>query len=310
MSLFHTLLNSLLPIFALIGLGWWARRSQLLSEQALASFNPFILYICLPALMFWSTARVPVSDFAQPAFVAAFMLASLGVGALAAWLGWRYWQLKGADGLLASLNALFGNSVYMGIPLYTLSYGLEGVNLIIIATLLANVVFMGIAISWLSWLCQPGKLNWRALFSRLLLKNPLLLPPLLGMLCSWQNISLPDALISLFELLSQATAPVALFAMGLSLYGQRLRGSLSAIASLSALKLLLHPALAWGLGIAFGLSGLDLTALVLMCALPTGALVSLLAIQYQRLIPISSSVMVFSTLLSLLSLPLWMALLP
>ena len=65
-----------LPIFALIGAGWIARRSGVLGPHATGEINRFVVWLALPALLFDIVAKARWSDIWQPGFIAVF-----GIGA-------------------------------------------------------------------------------------------------------------------------------------------------------------------------------------------------------------------------------------
>jgi predicted permease len=52
-----------LPIFALIGAGWIARRSGVLGPHATGEINRFVVWLALPALLFDIVAKARWSDW-------------------------------------------------------------------------------------------------------------------------------------------------------------------------------------------------------------------------------------------------------
>ncbi|PXF31516.1 hypothetical protein WH50_09415 [Pokkaliibacter plantistimulans] len=306
------LVNTLIPIFVLIGLGLFTRHIRLFDSQSIQVFNPFILNICLPPLFFWSTASVALTEILNLRFIAITLVASLLSGALVWWLAKRFWNIQHpADRMLLSLSGLNPNTIYMGVPLFTLLYGSHGTLPVIISSLTFNILFMGLGMALLDHLTQPEPTRIRTLLVRLFVKNPLFMPPLLGMLWSACGLPKPEALSGLMTLLAQATAPVALFTMGLSLYGQSVRGQLKPILLISSIKLLVHPLLALLLASLFWpLPRIWMEGVVLANALPAAAMVSVFALKYERQVSVVSSVIVISTLVSLLTLSGWMLILP
>lgn len=57
-------LNVVLPVFALILVGWLARKLKILGETALTELNRFVVYLALPALLFDIIANAMWADLA------------------------------------------------------------------------------------------------------------------------------------------------------------------------------------------------------------------------------------------------------
>ncbi|MFP8966225.1 AEC family transporter [Pokkaliibacter sp. CJK22405] len=306
-----TLVNTLIPVFALIGLGLFSRHINLFRAEAAASFNTFILYICLPPLFFWSTASVRLEEIANFRYISVILIGALVTGTLAWWLiGRMQQQIPSANRLLLSLSALNPNTIYIGVPLFTLLFGPQGTLPIIIASLCFNLL-MGIAMTILDMLTQSSRFSLGTVLYRLFIKNPLFLPPLIGI--AWNILQLPEpkALASTMTLLSQATAPVALFTMGLTLYGQRVRGQMKQLLLLTGLKLAVQPIIIIGLcTFLLPLPAPWYESAILASAMPTAAMVSVFALRYEKEIAPISSTIVISTLLAIPALSLWMLLLP
>lgn len=305
------LLNTLIPVFALIVLGLASRHAGLFKGEAVGVLNAFILYICLPPLFFWSTASVDIRHIINLRFIGV-ICASAWICGLIAWFVMAKVRpdSDSAGRLLVSLCTLNPNTIYIGIPLFTLLFGSNGTTPVIVASLCFNILFMGLSMTVLDHLTSSSKRSLGQLLIQLLVKNPLFVPPMIGTLWSLLGLPTPQALGSTMSLLAQATAPVALFTMGLTLYGQKVRGNIAMLSGFALMKLLLHPALALLLGyFVLPLSSDMLKAALMTCALPTAAMVSLFALRYDREVQTISSITVITTVLAIFSLSIWIALL-
>ena len=110
-------------------------------------------------------------------------------------------------------------------------------------------------------------------------------------------------------LLADAMIPVMLFALGLQLLEQR-RVSLSGDVMLaSSIRLLMVPALAFGIAIPFGLGPIENAAGILQAGMPTAILVAIIAKENDIVPDFVTSVVVVSTLASLVTLTLLMVIL-
>lgn len=302
-------LLAIIPLFTLIGLGYLARRT-ILDVTMLPALNLFVYYFAVPALLF-NAARQQTLDhlFNGPA-LAAFVLGTL-LTALIAVLGSRYFFhcTSPTEWVMRGLNSVFANFAYMGIPL---TFSLLGESAATISIILAgNLLIIGGAQLCIEALRQQSmslKQIWNTL-DRSLLRSPIFLSTVLGLCASGFDLALPKVIHTTLDMLAPAAIPVALFCLGASLQFRQTQTSFSELGWLIALKLLLHPALTY---CAFYLLGVTdpawLVATVLLTALPTGALVHVVAMRYDLFEQASSQIVVFSTLISLLSVTFWVSL--
>ena len=142
--------------------------------------------------------------------------------------------------------------------------------------------------------------------TKVLVRNPLLVAPFLGMATSVLAIPLPKALGNFLDLMSASAGPAALFALfalGLALVDQNLKGDAVEVAWLVALKLIVHPLLTWLLvAHVFAMPPLWAEAAVILAALPVGALVFVIAQQYDVFVQRASTAIVASTAISVVTI--------
>ncbi|MBC9205896.1 AEC family transporter [Roseomonas aerophila] len=304
-------LGVVFPVFALILLGYLARRRNVLGPDAMTELNRFVVWLALPALLFDIMSRTAWASLWQPGFVAAFGLGSLllfGVTAALRARGPRHL----ADASLDGLNAAYPNTGYMGFPLCLMALGPESLPLVTIATILTVCVLFAAAIVCIEIGVQeerqPAKLA--AKVGTALARNPLLVAPALGALASGTGLPIPDSVGSFLRLLGGAASPCALVALGLFLAQQgTVRGKdLNGTLLLVALKLLALPVLVWLLATqVFRLPPLATHTAVLAAALPTGTGPFMLAEYYRRAARMTSATILFSTVLSLVTVSLYLA---
>lgn len=306
------LLSLVAPIFALIACGFIARRWDSIGATAVSELNKFVVYLALPALLFDVTAHASWHDLTQPGFLATFGLACgavFYVGVVVALFVGRPLASASIDGLLGS----YANTAYMGFPLFLTLYGNDGLVPVTIASIVTVCVLFASAIV----LTEFGS-HSEAHIGRLVLKvgsalirNPLLVAPALGALYNATGLPLPAAAETFLKLLGGAASPAALVVIGLFLAGPRAVSAKEAwtAAALAGVKLFVHPALTWAMAILFALPPRLAIMATLLAALPTGTGPFMLAELYRRPAAVTSAVILFSTLGSLLTLPLIMWLL-
>ena len=300
------LFDIVIPVFLLMVLGWWCSRSGLLEESSASALNRYVYYIAVPALMFTSTVSVNIQTILRWDFIAVYLGGS-AIAVAMAFLGWRRLQLEAPlDWTVVALNSAWANTVYMGVPIFYFLFGDSGTLPVIIATLASNLVFI-LVLALMSELqsSEGGVLKkLKTLVIQALLKNPVMMAPILGMLVSVSGISLPAAIITPMDMLAPSAAPVALFALGMSLSGLKVRQAGFDLAWLTLVKLIIHPLATWGLALLLNLDPYWTASAVLLSSLPTGAMVYVLAQQYNTRVTLSSATIMVTTIFSVLTLAL------
>jgi hypothetical protein len=112
------------------------------------------------------------------------------------------------------------------------------------------------------------------------------------------------------QLLGAALGPVALVLVGITLSQSSMSGNIKEAFKLSLVKTFLHPVLMAAVGYAMGMRGLHLAVMVVASALPIGANVFLFSQRYQKEEDLVTSAVAASTVFALVSVTLFMALLP
>lgn len=305
-------LNVVLPIFALILVGWLARKLKILGENALSELNRFVVYLALPALLFDIIANAKWQDIAQPAFILTFSIAMIVVYFLTLVIQLRRTRHL-ADAALDGLNASYANTGFIGFPLALVFLGHDALAPTLIATILTVSVIFGAAIIIIETGLQ-GEVKRRIIFAKVaksLVRNPLLVSPVLAIIIPLLGIQMPGSINVFLKLLGGAASPCALIALGLFLAGNSGRKTQhegATVTMLVVFKLVLHPVLTWWLATkVFALPPLLTHTAVLMAALPTGTGPFMLAEFYRREASVTSKCVLLSTVISLLTISAYLS---
>lgn len=276
------------PVFGLIALGYAVVWKGLFSQDDLKVFGKYVLNIALPALLFSALARNPISEVFQPEYIAIYGIASLGsMGLSYLWFTLR--PTGPARRAIAVMGAGCPNSGYLGLPILMLAFPNVAASAISMNLIVENLVMVPLSLLLLD-LSRPrdGQSMAKLLGGIFLgiLKRPMIIGMILGMLTSIFGGHLPVPFERLTTLLAGSTAPIALMVIGGSLVGLPLQGNLSMALQIVVTKLILHPALAaltimaWA---ALGLSGMDPTlaaALIVSASMPMLGIYAILAQDY------------------------------
>lgn len=307
-------LTTVIPIFALIFAGWLVRRMHVLGPHATSELNRFVVYLALPALLFDVIAHTEWASVWLPGFILTFGLASAAIFALT--LIWRRMRQPLADAALDGLNAGYANTGFMGFPLALVVLGKEALPLTTITLILTVCAVFALAILAMEIGMQEERHPLRLVgkVARSLATNPLLVAPFLGALVPLFGLTIPAPAETFLKLLGGAASPCALVALGLFLAEPRERqrgaagGHAGVVTVLVALKLLAQPLLTWVLAEwVFDLTAFQVRTAVMLAALPTGTGPFMLAEYYRRDGRITSDVILYSTILSVLTVSGYLA---
>ena len=271
----------ILPLYALILIGFAAMRSGYLAPAHLAGVNALLMRIFLPAMIFFAIAGRPITESLLPGFVLAYAVAGLGALGLAfaaARLAGQSWPRAAIEGMGASCP----NSGFFGLPMITLVLGSDvATRGFAHAVLVENMILIPAAIA----LCDRGMANrargaWR--FIAGLAKNPLLIAVAAGLAWAASGWPLPDLARRVLAMMNPVAAPAALLAIGGALAGLKLSGEVAGAARVILAKLVLHPLLALA-AVAVLAPGLDAPlrlALVLYAAAPMMTIYTIFGARY------------------------------
>lgn len=306
-------LLTVLPVFALIFSGWLARRLNLLGAAATSELNRFVVYLALPALLFDVTATAKPEEIWQTGFILAFGIPAFlvfGVTVALRRLSGRPLPDSAIDGLATG----YANTGYMGFPLVLAVFGHQGLALTLIASILTICLLFAVGIAVLETGLQGGS-RGTALVGKVagkLARNPIVLSPALGAFFPLTGVALPDVAAQYLKLLGGAASPCALVALGLFLaadHGLAPRGQNATAAVFIAAKLLVQPVLTYILAVwVLRLEPLTAHCAVLIAALPTGTGPFMLAEFYNREAALTARVVLVSTIVSLVTVTLYLAL--
>jgi predicted permease len=299
-----------LPVFALLGIGYAAAVLGYFDEVATRSLSRFVFQFALPVMLFSSLASQGWPGSFAPSYLVAFyagVVINAGAGALlAAVLG----RQAATERIVAGFSACYGNVILLGIPLVLRALG-EAATL----PLFVLITFHGsILMTLVTILLERGSAE-QAAGGRLvaagkgLMQNPILVGLLGGIAFGATGLALPGPVAASAELLGRAALPAALFAMGASLAGYQIRGAIGLTVGLVLLKTVLQPLVVWLLvDHVFAIARPWSDTAIILAAMPTGVNAYLFAARYRSGEAEAATAILLSTAFSLLTVSVILAL--
>ena len=280
------LLGALIPVFALVAVGWSLRRFRLISDQGVEDLNNVVFWVALPTQLFVLVSSVDIRHH----FDGTALMAALG-GFIAGLVG-SWWLCRAMPAPIRGTivaGVARPNAAFIGLPvMQLLAAALPPAEATALLTafgvLLGAMITAFNAGSVLALRLAHQGVTMAGLLTVLahLPRNPLIVACALGTIASLikPNLLHGHVVGDSVELLARAAIPMALLLVGMQLDLGLMRRNRLLLSLIAIGKLLLVPAATWGLGLALGVSGPALMAAVVLMACP----VAIAAVPMARLL--------------------------
>lgn len=297
-------LDLALPFFGLILLGFCLGRMFDAPEQGLAWMHIFVVYVALPALFFNLIAATPLDELADFRFVAittlstaiAFLV-SFGGGLMAA-------RGDVAQATIQGVGGAYSNVGYMGPGLTLAALGPQSAAPTALVFVCDSIFFFTV-VPLLMGVAGAQKTSLRdtmLLVLKRILTHPFNIATFLGVVAAYAHWQPPASIAKILSFLQNASAPCALFAMGVTVALRPLKRVEPEMPALLAVKLVGHPLLVWSLLSLAGDFGRVWTfTAVLMAALPPALNVFVMASQYKVYVERASALILLGTMASVVT---------
>ncbi|GGI19608.1 AEC family transporter [Oxalicibacterium faecigallinarum] len=303
MEIFERILGIILPVFAIIALGYgYARLRGETVRSDMTAVNRVSMDVLCPLLVFTALAAKDFDIAHNGMLIMAGALISLGSGLLA----WPVARLFDYDIRTFVPPMMYNNCGNMGLPLAVLAFGASGLGSAVALFMACNLIYFSVGIKIL----ESGKRQSERHVSRWkFLANPMMIAMIVGTLFAIVHIPLPTPLFLAMKMLGDACIPLMLFALGVRMMDVRLKswhiGLVGAIVCpLGGLII------AWLLDHVVSLTAEQRGQMFLFAALPPAVFCFMMAEQYQQEPDKVASIVLLGNLAALIFVPigLWMGL--
>ena len=297
-------LNISIPFFALIFLGFGAHAIGFIDVAGARTMSKFAFYVTLPPFMFLKITASDPAAILNWGFIWRYESSTILIYLTAALIAQLLFRLGRLESGIFGLNVAYPNYGYMGIPLAILAFGDEAALPMALILFADTIVLLTLTACFVSG-NEGGPVAAIKRISFTMIANPLVIAVLAGLLFSASGLILPKIPQQFGTLLAGAAAPVALFALGATLFGQPVRAAAAEVSAISLLKLILHPLLValFFLGLP-GQEPLWVKVAILSSCLPVAANVFMLANHYGAYTGRTASAILMSTALASATVPL------
>tara|TARA_R110001592_G_scaffold23259_9_gene91426 strand:+ start:6647 stop:7531 length:885 start_codon:yes stop_codon:yes gene_type:complete len=287
MSLISPLFPIILPVILCAAIGvFWVRFHQPFDHEFV---RRIVLWVGAPALIVGTLGKTVISaDLLQHVLLASVCM--LGFTAIFAALACLLLRIEMRNFLVPLVFGNFGN---MGLPLCLFAFGQEGLAIglgIFLTTTIAHFSFGAAVLS--------GKAMVKGV-----LTSPIIYAGILACLLIFNHWSLPLSLQNTLGLLGGLSIPLMLITLGVSLSSLKLQAAGKSV-GLGVLRLLVGLAGGFAAVHFLHLEGLERKVVLLQSATPAAVFNYLLAMQYKREPEVVAGMVVSSTLISFISIPI------
>ena len=279
----------LFPLFLLIFGGYVISRIFSLSEGPMVRV---VTDFFMPLLVFHSFCTTPTS---LPQIVRILGAVTLVI-VLFLGVSWAYCRFFRLNFRAVAPPLLFMNSGFLGIPMMKLWGGLGAMNVIVLYDQLQTfyVFTLGIVV-------VTGSFSLKGL--KEVVRTPLIWSIVLGLIFNLFEIPVHPTLLDGFSFAGDAAPALAVFSIGMSLNRYRISFNIHILVGV-LLRFVLGFLFGWLVSELLGLEGMVKTVVIVASSLPSAFFSAFLPIRYGVDSRFASSVLIISTLLSIVTLPL------
>ncbi|MCL2577595.1 MAG: AEC family transporter [Defluviitaleaceae bacterium] len=297
-------INTVVPIFFLVTLGYVLKKREFLPEKFISAGNRLVFYILLPIAMFNSVYVTDLDELFNVGF-AAFAIGASVVSWAVIWVISAFF-IKDKRVLGSFVQGAFrSNTVFFGIPLMRNLAGEAGVARFALIIALIMPVYNICSILVLSVCADTGEKLKLKTIALTIAKNPLIIAIVTGSVFSLLNVPLPQSVTRTLNDLSDMAPSMSLICLGggITFLGFEKKFKYAFVASV--LKVIILPIAFTAAAFAFGFRGIDLAAFMVLGGLPSAFAGYVMAVQIGCDAYTSSNIIIISTLLSALTLMLF-----
>ncbi len=294
---------AILQPFVLIALGAVLSRMKMFPRPLWGGVEKLVYYVLLPPLLFNSIANAELTVSQTSLYLA------VGAGTMASGIlyGWIASKITPVDRVTdASLRqCAYRFNSYIGFAIVLSLYGQTGMALFALLMGVWVPISNSVAVADIASAASRSGGSFSNIVKSIL-KNPLIIATLSGMVFNIFGLSMPELVTGVFNSLGAASLAPALMTIGSSLKADDFRRYRSVLCSASAVRLLLVPATGLAASLLLGLTAVETGALMSLVALPTANSCYILAVRLGGNGHAVADLTTVQTALALITIPVWM----
>jgi predicted permease len=295
----HQLLDLQLTMLVLMLAGLVLKKSKIIGDIGQKNITDLVIYLVLPCNIIKSF----MIEFNKSILVsfATVLVISIVVQMLCTLLGRvLYNRFDLAQKKCLQYGTICSNAGFLGNPIAQGVFGSIGLSYASIFLIPQRIVMWSAGVSYFTE--SPNK---KTLFKKVA-THPCIVACYIGLFLMFTQLTLPGFLNSSIDNISNSCTALSMMVIGMILADVHIKNMFDLkVLYFTIIRLVIIPILVYIPGKLIGVESLALSVSVLLTAMPAGATTSILAAKYDGDSIFATKCVVFSTLASLISTPIW-----
>ncbi|MDO5128271.1 MAG: AEC family transporter [Eubacteriales bacterium] len=296
--------NVTIPIFLVMILGFILQKINFFSEEFVKIANKYVFVIALPAMLFRDISASDVREDMNLSFFLYCMIVTI-VMFFAVWgIATLCLKDKTLVGAFAQAGAR-GSAAVLGIAFVENICGEVGMTPLMIVAAVPFFNIMSVIILVFNASTEKkdyGRIKQAGIN---IVKNPIIIAILAGLVVSLLGIRLPLIVGRTFDYVGRTATPIALLVVGAGFHFKEAIQKIGPAIGASFIKLIGLPLVFLPIAYKIGFAPSEMVAILMMLASPTTASCYIMAKNMDNDGDLTSNVIVITTLLSSVTLTLW-----
>ena len=294
----ETILRQTIIMLMLIMVGVFCSKAGMISKETNRQLSGFVLQVVNPAMIFMSYQ----TDYRSELVEGLLLSFVLSAGAFAVMTAAAYILVRhkpGRETEIERFSAIYSNCGFMGIPLVSSLFGMEGVFYLTAFITVFNIVVWTHGVVLIS-----GERDMKKVVK--VFYSPTMIAIALGLVTFFLRIRLPSVPAKAVNYIAELNTPLAMIVSGVTIADTQVVRLLKkpSVSYVLFLRLLLIPFIISALIVIPDVSEKVRMTVVVAAAAPPAAMCTLQCIRYGKNSLYSSEIFAFGTILSLATLPL------
>jgi predicted permease len=306
------IINVILPIFALMALGYGAVRLRFYPAEGIKSLIAFVNNFATPCLLFHSLITSDLRTAFNIGIIGPYYLGAILCFVIGIVIAIKVFGNRPGESVAVGFSGTFTNTVLVGLPIVTRAYGDASLAVTLSIIGLHGAILLTIGMLTMEFMRRDGASLGRTLLNALkrVGSNPLIWGIAAGMIGYFSGLQLVEPAEAFLTMMASAVVPAALFGIGGALNEYKLSESWQQAVVASVLKLVVHPVIAYVLMIHVLKVPMDIARYgILLSAMPAGVNIYVFATYYNRGINVAANTILISTVASAATISVWLYLL-
>jgi predicted permease len=306
-----TVITVLLPVFFVLGLGYFAGSAKQFDSDQIRGFNELVLDYAMPAMMFVATVKTPRDQLlGEGRYALALLVAFVGLFLIVVLVSTRVLHRSLGEAALQANLASFPSVAFFGPPIFQGLFGASSLVSIALSAVLSTIAIVPLTLVLLEIHRQRAAGGEAQQLSSLILRSlantfqqPMVWAPLIGVALVLVGVHVPQVFDDMLTLIGSTTSGASIFLAGLIIAAYEIKLNREVIGN-ALVKMIAQPLLMAVLVSVLGVANPLAREGIVVCAIPTAVLAPMLAPRYRLYEVESSSTLVASALFMIVTLPI------